>query len=33
MSQSRAVAFVIKEFEELLPPIVIFVVSFNLIDS
>jgi hypothetical protein len=32
MSQSRAVAFVIKEFEELLPPIVFFVVGFNLIE-
>jgi len=32
MSQSRAVAFVVKEFEEMLPPIVFFAIGFNLVE-
>jgi len=32
MSQSRAVAFVIKEFEEMLPPIIFFAIGFNIIE-
>jgi hypothetical protein len=31
MSRSRALAFVIKELEEILPPTLFFVVGFNLI--
>jgi hypothetical protein len=32
MPQSRAVAFIVKEFEEALPPIVFFAVGFNVIE-
>jgi hypothetical protein len=32
MAQSRALAFAIKEFEEVLPPIVFFAIGFNLIE-
>ena len=32
MAGSRAFAFVVKEFEELLPPILFFVVGFNLVE-
>ena len=32
MARSRALAFVIKEFEEVLPPIVFFAIGFNLIE-
>jgi hypothetical protein len=32
MAQSRAVAFAVKEFEEMLPPIIFFAIGFNLIE-
>jgi hypothetical protein len=32
MAQSRAVAIVVKEFEEMLPPIIFFAIGFNLIE-
>jgi hypothetical protein len=32
MPQSRAVAFAVKEFKEILPPVVFFVIGFNLIE-
>src|SRR5215469_14616549 len=32
MAQSRAVAFVVKEFEEMVPPIIFFAIGFNLIE-
>ena len=32
MLQSRAVAFAVKEFKEVLPPVVFFVIGFNLVE-
>jgi hypothetical protein len=32
MAQPRAVAFAVKEFEEMLPPIIFFAIGFNLIE-